>query len=211
MNGDIKEQHVAAFLSGDTDAFDEAAATAFTNYAIKIIRFRYHKSEVRDDDLENLAQDAIVEAWSSRTGFRGDSAFTTWFARIVLRTVYKHHKATRVDRTLTGSLDGIEDDDDGWQDLPVAANADTAETVRLRLLWEEGKTILSGRQLKAFQMERQGYTDQEIGVALGHTSNAAEVAKQLIKRARAKLRNVFSIATGSATGTNSKIMEDYDE
>lgn len=65
---------------GDAEAFRQLVERHRDRaYAVarRIVRF--------DADAEEVAQDAFVRAWKALPGFRGESRFSTWLHRIVVR------------------------------------------------------------------------------------------------------------------------------
>ncbi len=72
---------------GDADAF----ATLFEAHKVKIyglcLRMTKNVSEAED-----LTQEAFMQVFRKLSGFRGDSAFSTWLFRIATNTVLMHFR-----------------------------------------------------------------------------------------------------------------------
>jgi len=59
-------------------------------------------------DAEEVAQDALVRAWRSLPRFRGESAFSSWLHRIVVRRAYDRATLLKGRRTRETGVEGIE-------------------------------------------------------------------------------------------------------
>jgi len=204
MNEVLQEHHVTAFLSDDPAALGDDALTAFVDFAQRVIRFWYGRQEIRPADLEGVAVEAIEEAWKSRKTYRSEAAFTTWLTRIILRSAWRHwKKQQRVAAEISLETDG-EEHEEGWRVIQPPARDNPAAAARLRILWDSAQPILSPRQLQAFQMARAGYSEREIGEALGATNEPESTAKQLLKHARGKLKKVFDLVEEVEASTGGK-------
>jgi RNA polymerase sigma-70 factor (ECF subfamily) len=60
-------------------------------------------------DAEEVAQDALVRAWRSLPRFRGDSAFSSWLYRIVVRRAFDRATVLKGRRGREAGAEGIED------------------------------------------------------------------------------------------------------
>lgn len=71
------EDLIKLSLAGDTGAFEEL----MEKYQHKIysLAYRYMGNE---EDASDMAQEALVKAYRSLHGFKGDSSFSTWIYRI---------------------------------------------------------------------------------------------------------------------------------
>ena len=194
----LTENYVDAFLSEKAQNLNDEVLVALLGFATKVIRYRFRHHKIPETDIETLALDAVEAAWQSRHSFRREAQFTTWFSRIIVRVTWKYAKRWRTDTAATVSLSHDVNDDEGWREIQLVSNSNPAETVRIRMLWEYATTILSPRQLQAFEMMQNGDSEEEIGRALGATGDPAETAKQLIKVARVKLRKIFDMTQDEA-------------
>jgi RNA polymerase sigma-70 factor (ECF subfamily) len=59
-------------------------------------------------DAEEVAQDALVRAWRSLPRFRGDSAFSSWLYRIVVRRAFDRAAVLKGRRGREAGAEGIE-------------------------------------------------------------------------------------------------------
>jgi RNA polymerase sigma-70 factor (ECF subfamily) len=65
-------------------------------------------------DAEEVAQDALVRAWRSLPRFRGDSAFSSWLHRIVVRQAFDRARVLKLRR-------GREAGDEAIETMPAPA------------------------------------------------------------------------------------------
>lgn len=71
-------------------------------------------------DAEDVAQDVLIQVWSSLAGFAGTSAFTTWLYRIVVNRCTNHVRRRRWTRPVSE------------QDHPAVAGAEDTAVARQR-------------------------------------------------------------------------------
>lgn len=57
-------------------------------------------------DAEDVAQDVVVQVWTTLSGFVSRSAFTTWLYRIVVNRCLNHQRGRRVDTVPLLDTDG---------------------------------------------------------------------------------------------------------
>jgi RNA polymerase sigma-70 factor (ECF subfamily) len=86
-------------LAGDRTAFALLVVRYQRRIAALISRYRLDAATIED-----LTQEAFVKAYRGLAGFRGESTFFTWLARIALNTA-KTHLADRRNSAETVSLD----------------------------------------------------------------------------------------------------------
>lgn len=60
-------------------------------------------------DAEEVAQDALVRAWRSLPRFRGDSAFSSWLHRIVVRRAFDRARLLKTRRGREVGTEGVEE------------------------------------------------------------------------------------------------------
>jgi RNA polymerase sigma-70 factor (ECF subfamily) len=82
---------------GDSEAFGELVR----RYENKIYRLARRMTDSRED-AEDVLQEAFIKAFTSISGFKGMSKFSTWLYRIVVNTALMKR---RVRRTVVESLD----------------------------------------------------------------------------------------------------------
>jgi RNA polymerase sigma-70 factor (ECF subfamily) len=76
---------LARARTGDRTAFDAMAAPHLPR-----LRSFLHRLVAHPDDAEDLAQDAMLQAFRKLAGFRGDAAFSTWLFTIAHRLALTH-------------------------------------------------------------------------------------------------------------------------
>lgn len=76
---------LARARGGDRTAFDDLVAPHLPG-----LRSFLHRLVAHPDDAEDLAQDAVLQAFRKLTGFRGESAFSTWLFAIAHRLALTH-------------------------------------------------------------------------------------------------------------------------
>ena len=88
--------------NGDKKAFD-LLVLKYQQKALNLIS-RY----VRDtSEAQDVAQEAFIKAYRALAGFRGDSAFYTWFYRIVINTA-KNYLVAQGRRPPRGDIDAAD-------------------------------------------------------------------------------------------------------
>lgn len=80
--GGWEEREVlAACRRGEREAFDQLVE----RYQRDVYRLCY-RYVGNHEDANDMAQEAFLKAWRGLSGFRGDSAFSTWIYRIAVNT-----------------------------------------------------------------------------------------------------------------------------
>lgn len=87
---DAERAAVAACRRGEREAFDVLVA----RYQRPIYRLCYRYVN-NHEDANDLAQDAFLKAWRAISGFRGESAFSTWLYRIAVNACLNHRSLKR--------------------------------------------------------------------------------------------------------------------
>ncbi len=87
---DAERAAVAACRRGEREAFDVLVA----RYQRPIYRLCYRYVN-NHEDANDLAQDAFLKAWRAISGFRGESAFSTWLYRIAVNACLNHRALKR--------------------------------------------------------------------------------------------------------------------
>ena len=186
---DIRLLRAAA--DGDRDAFE----TLVYKYERFVYRSAYY-AVGNAADAEDLTQEIFLKLWRGLSGFRGQSQFLTWLARIVRNTCADHIRKKR--RVVPAeSLSFVSDDgestdrelhDTDPQNDPSQA-ADRSENVRLvrqamAMLSEEHRTLIVLRDIEGYSYEKLART---LGLEEG-------TVKSRLYRARAQLRqNLLSL------------------
>ncbi len=135
---------------------------------------------------EEVAQDALLRAYSGLSRFRDDAALETWFYRILVRQA-ANRRRWRGLRLRWGALWGAPDDGSGGdplQQAPEEGSADGDPALRARIA--EAMELLSPGQRTVFTLVHlEGFTISE---AAGMAGMAPGTAKSHLHRALAKLR-----------------------
>jgi RNA polymerase sigma-70 factor, ECF subfamily len=111
---------IARYQRGDAAAFTilvERHQTRIYNLALRMMG--------NPDDAADATQDAFVRALRNLSGFRGDSAFTTWMHRVTVNACYDILRKRRREPM----LHVVTDDPDGPVHEPGPANPDHADEV----------------------------------------------------------------------------------
>jgi len=102
--GEAEERELIRLAQGgDPNAFRrlvEQHGTRAYALALRIVRSA--------SDAEEVAQDALVRAWRSLPRFRGDSKFSSWLYRIVVRRAFDRAAVLKGRRGREASAEGIE-------------------------------------------------------------------------------------------------------
>jgi RNA polymerase sigma-70 factor (ECF subfamily) len=102
--GEAEERELIRLAQdGDPNAFRrlvERHGTRAYALALRIVRSA--------SDAEEVAQDALVRAWRSLPRFRGDSKFSSWLYRIVVRRAFDRAAVLKGRRGREVSAEGIE-------------------------------------------------------------------------------------------------------
>ena len=89
------EQWVAALSQSSTDEYD----VALEDLRVILVRGLGYaladRSNVRDNDLEDFAQDATLKILKGLHTFRGESLFTTWAHKIAVRVAFTELRRRR--------------------------------------------------------------------------------------------------------------------
>ena len=103
----------AAAAGGDAQAFSDLLERHYD----RIFRLAFRLTGMAAE-AEDLTQDVCLALPAKLAGFRGDARFTTWLYRVVVNAATdRRRKAIRHARAA-----------DGWGDVEVARQAETAET-----------------------------------------------------------------------------------
>ena len=150
------------------------------------------------EDAADMAQEAFIKAYSSLSGYRGDSKFSVWLYRIVSNVCLDFLRAKK--RRQTGSL-SVTDDDGEDTELDIADESKSPERIFERTMTRDavrrGLAALTPeyRQILILR-ELQGMSYEEIAEVLGLESGTV---KSRIFRARKKLC-AFLLRDGNISG-----------
>ena len=109
---------ISGVLGGDTDRFEELI-DRHREHVFRIVGRR-----VPRDDVEEVAHDVFVRAWSSLPSFRNDSPFQWWLSKIAVRTCHDYWRGRyRSKETSMSSLgEGLAD----WLEGAAAEEPDSS-------------------------------------------------------------------------------------
>ena len=150
------------------------------------------------EDAADMAQEAFIKAYSSLSGYRGDSKFSVWLYRIVSNVCLDFLRAK--ERRQTVSL-SVTDDDGEDTELDIADESKSPERIFERAMTRDavrrGLAALTPeyRQILILR-ELQGMSYEEIAEVLGLESGTV---KSRIFRARKKLC-AFLLRDGNISG-----------
>jgi RNA polymerase sigma-70 factor (ECF subfamily) len=131
-----------------------------------------------DADAEEVAQDAFLRAWRALPQFRGDSSFSTWLHRIVVRRALDRSATLNARRAVeTGLTEGHEPSED-----PASGGKRRDLSRRLDELLDS----LSGVQRAAVVLYY--YEDRSVEQVAQAMGIPAGTVKTHLHRARALLR-----------------------
>ena len=162
MNGDAAGWIEA--LSGEPDPH---AITALRTLLLRgLTRALSRRSEIRNDDFEDFAQEAILKIIDRLDNFRGDSKFETWAMSVAIRTALSTLRQRR------------------WRDVPfesmtepsLCSDSTVAEDAvfrqqMIRILMQSIDD-LSSRQRDIVVAELRGMPAETIAAKLGTTRGA---------------------------------------
>jgi len=144
-------------------------------------------------DAEEVAQEAVLKAFSALPRFRGESKFSTWLVQITINEA--RLKLRRDRRHLYDSIDESQTDDEGdcfpkdfadWREIP-------SETLQRKQLKEALKRALDGLPQKYREVlilrDVQHLSIQETAQVLGITEGSV---KTRLLRARFRMRDALA-------------------
>lgn len=117
-NAALDAELVERALGGERTAFDLLVVRYQRRIAALISRYRLDAATIED-----LTQDSFIKAYRGLAGFRGESSFFTWLARIALNTTKTYLADRRHDAVALGGEPG-EDELDPYETI---ISGDTTE------------------------------------------------------------------------------------
>ncbi len=171
--------------NGDSDAFE--ALIKPHEKMMYALAFRMCGNA---EDAKDCLQDSMLRIFRALPSFRGDSALSTWFYRIVNNTCLDNHRRKKVRRA--ESLEQLAES--GWNPVDTAPDPQQrAENASLKRALSRGISLLAPEIRSAVVMrDVQGFSYEEISEVL--QINIGTV-KSRISRGREKLRE-FLTASG---------------
>lgn len=171
------EQWVAALSQPSTGEYD----VALEDLRVILVRGLGYaladRSNVRDNDLEDFAQDAILKILKGLHTFRGESRFTTWAHKIAVRVAFTE---LRRRRWRDVSLDEMTESREGNTDFIPESLADPSigpeqeamQQAILRTLRRLIRDELTDRQRQAMQAVLKGMPLEEVARRMDTNRNA---------------------------------------
>ena len=182
MDRDEERRIIAQVCAGDTNAF-EALVVAYQKQVYNLAL----RTVGNEEDARDLAQDAFIRAFSSLSGFRGDSKFSVWLYRLTSNICIDFLRSRAKKRTVSMTWTDDEGDDAGELEIPDERFSPEAQLERtsMRESVQRGLESLSPQYRQILLLrEVDGLSYDEIARALGIE---AGTVKSRIFRARKKL------------------------
>ena len=170
---------------GDSDAFEQLVQP----HEKMMYALAYRMCQ-NTEDAKDCLQDSMLRIFKALPNFRGDSALSTWFYRIVANTCLDSHRRKKVRRA--ESLEAL--NEAGWNPTDSAPGPQQmAENASLKAALSRGIQNLPPEIRSAVVLrDVQGFSYEEISEVL--EINIGTV-KSRISRGREKLRN-FLLQSG---------------
>jgi RNA polymerase sigma-70 factor (ECF subfamily) len=140
-------------MAGDREAFSDLAAANWRRLLALV------RSIVADLDAEDVVQDGMIKAWRKLGSLRDPRAFSAWLTRIVANTAIARARRRRIFDPIDGA---------------AVAAAEEAMDVQI----DVGRLLarLAPKQRAVLHLTTiEGFTDSEIGDALGISSSSVRV------------------------------------
>jgi RNA polymerase sigma-70 factor (ECF subfamily) len=182
----LDELLVERAKQGDAEAFERL----IQQYEKKVYNFAY-RYVGNPEDAADIAQEALVRAYTSLSNFRGNSSFQTWLLRITYNACLDELR--KRSRTRLVSIDESVEGDDGEMSRQFADSADGPEALverdeLQRTVHETIKELDDEHRTMILMRDLQGYSYNQIADVLG--LNLGTV-KSRINRARQALKEKF--------------------
>ena len=134
-----------------------------------------NRAKVREEDLQDFAQDAILRILDSLHSFRGESRFLTWAQKIAVHVAFSE---LRRHRWRDVSLDELTESEDGefipesLADQSAGPEQQAMQRVVLSTLRRLIREELTPKQRQAMTAVMQGMPLQEVASHMGTNQNA---------------------------------------
>ncbi len=118
---------ISEVLDGDTNRF-EVLIDRHREHVFRIVGRR-----VRREDVEEIAHDVFVRAWSSLASYRGDSPFQHWLSKIAVRTCHDYWRGRY--RSKEAPMSSLGEDHAEWLENSMAGKPeDSFNSAESRML-----------------------------------------------------------------------------
>jgi len=161
--------------------------------------YRTARAVVKDErDVEDVTQQAYVNAFTHLHQFEERSRFSTWLTRIVLNEAFGRRRKLQSESMASGPLD-VDQDPGAFMERITSPQPDPerqAYAGELRRVLEEAVDALPDTYRTVFMLrDVEGLSTSETGEGLGL---GEEAVKTRLHRARAMIRRVVSARIGVA-------------
>ncbi len=122
---------ISEVLDGDTNRF-EVLIDRHREHVFRIVGRR-----VPREDIEEVAHDVFVRAWSSLTSFRGESPFAYWLSKIAVRTCHDYWRVRY--RSKEAPMSSLGEDHADWLESTMTGESGAS--------FESGESRMIARDL----------------------------------------------------------------
>ena len=162
--------------------------------------YRAVRSVVREEaDVEDVMQQAYVNAFTHLHQFEDRSQFSTWLIRIALNEAFGRRRKLQLSESLARTRSGVDDDREELMETLTAPEADPERQAygqELRRALEEAVDALPETYRTVFMLrDIEGLSTSETGAGLGLGD---EAVKTRLHRARAMIRRAVTVRLGEA-------------
>lgn len=175
------EEWIAALSSaspGSSSLVDELTA-----YIRRVLGSTLKNKALKSDDIEDLAQESILQLLRSLDSFRGDSAFSTWVAAVATRTAYTELRRRHARETNHAAYFQAQEDA-----LAESTKSEGEDSDLVSKLYATIDDSLTEKQRIATLALLRGVPTIEIAEQLGSNQNAVY---KLVHDARLRLRDAL--------------------
>ena len=109
---------ISEVLDGDTNRF-EALIERHREHVFRIVGRR-----VPREDVDEVAHDVFVRAWSSLSSYRGESPFQWWLSKIAVRTCHDYWRERY--RSKESPMSSLDEEHADWLENTKAGEPETA-------------------------------------------------------------------------------------
>jgi RNA polymerase sigma-70 factor (ECF subfamily) len=178
---------IAAVLQGDAASF-EPLVQKYSPRVFATAR-RYAR---RESEIEDIAQEVWLKAFSKLSSFRGEAPFEHWLMRMTVRTCYDFLRGHQ--RNRESSFSELSEPENDWLERFVVApetasdNADAAKLLIARVL----DKLSPSARLVITLLEIEDYSVKEIAELTGWS---VPLVKVRAFRARGEMRKILAKMT----------------
>ncbi len=173
-------------------SLDLDPAGFFREFYEKVYRFVASGTGLPDQEIEDLVQETLLQAWRDREQFRTDSAALTWVLSIAKHRVFDYRRREQRVRQADAVLRALASLE--TEELPEHVLASEEAGRRVRRALEELEPDYAEVLLQRY---RDGRSVQEIADAMGESRKAVE---SRLHRAREALRKALGERSQSHAG-----------